>query len=103
MRLASWIAVAALLAGLVGVLVVLVMDVAGLRPLGRGRRWQGSGIALDLCGILASAFAQGRSWPAAQLQLVHDLTLAFVLPGTALLAAGLVIGFRRRGRSLGNR
>ncbi len=102
MRLANWIAVAAPVAGLVCVLVVLFMDVAGLRRLG-GRRWQGAGIALDLCGILASGFAQGRGWPAARLQMVHDLTLAFVLPGTALLAAGLVIGFRRSGRSLGNR
>ena len=100
--MARWIAVAALVA-VVCVLVVLLMDVAGLRRLGRGRRWQGSGIALDLCGILARALAEGRGWPAARLQMVNDLMLAFVLPGTVLLAVGLVIQFRESGRSLGNR
>jgi hypothetical protein len=101
--LTNWIAVAALVAGVACVLVVLLTDALGRSRLRAGRRWQGCGILLELCGILASVCAGGRGWPAGRLEIVHHVTDALVLAGVALLAGGLAVQLRHGGKSLGDR
>ncbi len=94
---------AALAVALVCVLVVLLTDALGRSRPRAGRRWQGCGILLEVCGILASVYAGGRGWPVARLEIVHHVTGALVLAGVALLAVGLVVQVRHGGRSPGDR
>ena len=88
----------ALCAGWIGVVAVLILDLAGVRRAGVGRRWQGYGLLLIVTGMLARAFAAERSWPTASLRGVDVVMLACILPGLVFLVAGLGIQFRGNAR-----
>jgi hypothetical protein len=93
---AEWIAVGADGAAWVVVLVLLTLDLLGVRRLRAGRRWQACGIVLALAGVLAGGAAEARGWSGGGLRAAHLVLLPCVLTGIIVLAAGLVIQLRAR-------
>ena len=77
-------------------LVVLVLDLTGLWRRSARFRWQAAGGLLMNGVVLASAFAEFRGWPASRLHVLRMVTFPLMLPGFALLLAGILVSGRAR-------
>lgn len=73
-------------------LAVLTLDLTGVWRRGTYFRWQCLGVLIGIGGVLTSAFAQFRSWPASQLHEVRMIADPVIVVGAALLLVAVVLG-----------
>lgn len=78
------------------ILVLLLLDLTGLRRRGRSLHWQASGLLLALGGVIVSGFAGDRRWPLSRLHEVRLVTFPLIVGGVALLCAGVLAQARAR-------
>jgi hypothetical protein len=78
------------------VLVVLVLDLSGLRRRGPYLKWQAAGLLLVNASVLAELSAEQRGWSFSSLHVLHLAGFAVVFAGLGLFGVGLRVQFSAR-------
>jgi hypothetical protein len=80
------------------ILVVLVLDLTGLRRRAAYDRWIGTGLLLMNGVILTTQFAELHGRQSNQLEMLHTIELPVVLAGAAIVGVGACKALRGRQR-----